>query len=185
MRQRNLPVKVLGKGLEVHIGSVDVVVNVVEGVVGNVTVRDHHRLQAIFPRLSADVDDVFAPDGRLVIREGEGIATVFQRQERHIFRRNMLRMHLIGPRFRNVPVLTEEAAHVTACRAHAENTRAGQEMIQRLFLDGIHLQSRWRTISQTIKLSVLIDAYEAESSLTGSDVAMPRTEVTVDFPRWF
>ena len=92
MRQRNLPVKVLGKGLEVHIGSVDVIVNVVEGIVGDVTVRDHHRLQAIFPGLSADVDDVFAPDGRLVIREGEGIATVFQRQERHIFRRNMLRM---------------------------------------------------------------------------------------------
>src|SRR5260370_36506607 len=58
-------------------------------------------------------------------------------------------------------------------------------MIQRLFLDGINLQGGRRAVSQAIEFSVLIDADEAESRLTGPDVAMPRTEVAVDLPRRF
>src|SRR5258707_12365052 len=58
-------------------------------------------------------------------------------------------------------------------------------MIQRLRFDGINLQWSGRAVSQAIELSVLIDADEAESRLTGPDVAMPRTEVAVDLPRRF
>src|SRR5258708_7646690 len=58
-------------------------------------------------------------------------------------------------------------------------------MIQRLFFDGINLQGGRRAVSEAIEFSALIDADEAESRLTGPDVAMPRTEVAVDFPRRF
>src|SRR5713226_8035627 len=58
-------------------------------------------------------------------------------------------------------------------------------MIQRLLFDGINLQGGRRTVSQAIEFSVLIDADEAESCLTGPDVAMPRAEVAVDFSRRF
>src|SRR5437879_2377056 len=95
----------------------------------------------------------------------------------------MLRTHLIGARFRDVPVLTEEAAHVAACRAHAEDARARQKMIQRLLFDGIHLQRGGRTVSQAIEFSILIDAYETKPRLAGADVAVPRTKIAVDFPR--
>src|SRR6516164_303316 len=54
-------------------------------------------------------------------------------------------MDLIRARFGNVPVLAKKAAHVAACRAHAENTCARQKMIQGLFLDGIDLQSSGRS----------------------------------------
>src|SRR5258708_31373340 len=165
MRQCNLSVEILGKGLEVHVGSVDVVVNVVKSVVGYVSVGDHHGLQTVLSSRLANVDDVFAPDGRLVVSERDGLAAIFQSQQRHVFRRNMLRSHLIGARFRNIPVLTEEAAHVAACRAHADGARSRQKMIQRLLFNGIHLQGGGRPVAKAKKLSFLVDAYETESRL--------------------
>src|SRR5882762_3492258 len=179
MRQRNLSVEILGEGLEVDVRRVNVIVNVVKGLVSDVAIGDHHRFQAIFPGLFADIDNVFAPDGRLVVRERDGLATIFQRQKRHIFRRNMLRTHLIRPRFRNVPVLAEETAHVAARRAHAENARARQKMIQRLLLDGINLQGGGGAISQAIELPASIDANEAEPRLTGMDVAVAWTKIAM------
>src|SRR6266852_393181 len=97
----------------------------------------------------------------------------------------MLGTHLIRPRFRNVPVLAEEAAHVAARCAHAEDARARQKMIQRLLFDGINLQRGRRAVSEAIEFSVLIDADEAESRLTRPNVAMAGTKVAVDFPRRF
>src|SRR5207253_300761 len=134
--------------------------------------------------LFADVDDVFAPDGRFVVSERVGVATVFQSQQRHVFRRNMLRAHLIRPRFRNVPILTEKAAHVAARRAHAKDTRARQKMIQRLFLDGVNLQRGRRAISQAKELPILIDANETEPRLTGMDVTMAWTKIAVNSSAW-
>src|SRR5260370_13151168 len=134
----------------------------------------------VFPGRFADVDNIFAPDSRLVVGERDGLATVFQRQQRHVFRRNMLGTHLIRTRFRNVPVLTEEAAHVAARRAHAEDARARQKTIQGLLFDGIHLQRSRRAASQAIDLPILIDSNEAESRLTGMDVAMAWTKIAVN-----
>jgi hypothetical protein len=39
--------------------------------------------------------------------------------------------------------LAKEATHIAARRAHAEDPRAGQKMIQGLLLDGIDLQCGW------------------------------------------
>src|SRR6266851_753963 len=97
----------------------------------------------------------------------------------------MLRTHLIRPRFRYVPVLAEKAAHVAARRAHAEDACPRQKMIQRLLFDGVYLQRCRRAIAEAIEFSVLIDAYETKPCLPGPDMAMPRTEVAVDFPRRF
>src|SRR6266702_3180297 len=91
-------------------------------------------------------------------------------------------MYLVRTRFRNVPVLTEETAHVAAGRAHAEHARARQPMIQRLFFDGVNLQRGRCPISQVIEFSVLIEANEAEARLAGMDVAMARTKIAVNSP---
>src|SRR5215471_14480966 len=151
-----------------------------ESLVGDVAVGHHHRFQPVFSRLFADVDDVLAPDGRLVVGERERIAAVFHGQQRYIFRRNFLRAHLIGARLGNVPVLAEEATHVAACCPHAENACAGKKMIQRLLLNGINLQSRGGTVSEIIKLSVLIGADETESRLPWMNVAVTRTKIAVN-----
>ena len=180
MGQRDFPVEIFRECFQVDVGRVDVIVNVVERVVSDVAIRHHHRLQTIFLRFFTDVDHVLAPDGRLVVRERQRLAAVFQGQQRHIFRGNFLRTHLVRARFRNVPVLAEKTAHVAARRAHAEDARAGQKMIQRLFLDGINLQSRRRAVSQVIKLSVLIGADKTESRLARMNVAVARAKIAVN-----
>src|SRR2546422_336246 len=54
--QRNAPVKVFRKCLQVHVGGVDVVVDFVEGVVGDVAIRNHHGVQSVLFGRLADVD---------------------------------------------------------------------------------------------------------------------------------
>ena len=105
---------------------------------------------------------------------------MLQGELRDIFGREVLRMHLIVAGFGDVPVLAEEAAHVAARRAHAENSSARQKMIERFFLDGIDLKGRGRAVTQAVEFAALIDANEAEARLAGIDVAVPRTEVAVD-----
>ncbi len=61
-----------------------------------------------------------------------------------------------------------------------ENTlRAGQKMIQRLFLDGINLHRGRMRIPEAVKLSALVRANEAEPRLSLADMAVPRTKVAM------
>ena len=55
-----------------------------------------------------------------------------------------------------------------------KNPRAGQKMIQRLFLDGVDLQRGGRAVAEAVKLAALVDANEAEAGLAGTDVAVAR-----------
>src|SRR5580704_15586707 len=55
---------------------------------------------------------------------------------------------MVGPRFRNVPILAEEATHVATGRPHRKYARARKEMVQRLLLDGIHLHRRRMRVTQ-------------------------------------
>jgi hypothetical protein len=87
---------------------------------------------------------------------------------------------LVVAGFGNVPVLAEEAAHVTAGRAHAEDASSREKVIQRLFLDGIDLQRGGRAITQAVKLAAFIDANKAEACLTGINVAVARAQITMN-----
>jgi len=89
-------------------------------------------------------------------------------------------MHLILPRFRDVPVLAEETAHVAAGGPHAEDARSGKKMIERLFFDGINLERSGRAVAKAVEFAVSIDSNEAEARLSGMNMAMARAEVAVD-----
>src|SRR6202158_1675755 len=91
-------------------------------------------------------------------------------------------MHLVVAGLGNVPVLAEEAAHIAAGGAHAEDARAGKEMIQRFFFNGINLQRGGRSVPQAVELAACIDANEAKPALAGIDVAVARAEIAVDAP---
>ena len=82
-------------------------------------------------------------------------------------------------RFGDVPVLAKETAHIAASSSHAEDARAGKEMIERLFLDGINLESGGSAVAEIVEFSLLIDPNEAEAGLTRADVAVARTQVAV------
>ena len=61
-----------------------------------------------------------------------------------------------------------------------KNLRAGQEMIQRLFFDGIDLQRGGGTVSQAVEAATLVHADEAEAALAFADVAVARAKVAMD-----
>jgi hypothetical protein len=128
----------------------------------------------------ADVNDVFAPDGGFVVGEGDGLAAVLEGEERDFFGRKVAGVDLILVGFGDVPILAEETAHVASGGAHAEDFRAGEEVAEGLFLDGIHLERGGGGVAQAEEFAVLIDADEAEAGLAGADVTMARAEVTVD-----
>ncbi len=139
MRQRDAAVESFRESFQVHIGGVHVIVNIVERFARHVAVGDHHRFDSGFASGVADVDDIFGPDRGFVIRECDGRTAIANRQRDNIFRRNVRGANLIGFRFRDVPILTKEAAHVAARGAERKYSRAGEKMIKRFFLDRIDL----------------------------------------------
>src|SRR5208337_3322166 len=141
MGEGEFAVEIFGEGFEVDVGGVNVVVDVVEGFAGDVAVGDHDGSKAVGLSGFADVNNVFAPDGGFVVGEGDGIAAVLQGEERNLFGGKVLGVDLVLMGFGDVPILAEEAAHVAAGGAYAEDFRAGEEMAEGLFLDGIDLES--------------------------------------------
>lgn len=180
MSESDFAVEVFGEGFEVDVGGVNVVVDVVEGFAGDVTVGDHDGFEAVELGGFADVNDVFAPDGGFVVGEGDGIAAVLLGEERNLLGRKVLGIDLILMGFGDVPILAEEAAHVAPGGAYAEDARAGKEMTEGLFLDGIDLESGGGGVAEAEEFAALIDADETEARLAGTDVAMARTEVAVE-----
>ena len=88
-------------------------------------------------------------------------------------------MGLILCRFGNAPVLAKRTTHVAAGGPHGEYARSGQKMIERLLFDGVDLECGGRAIAQAVELAAAIHAYEAETALPFSDVAVPRAQVAV------
>jgi len=180
MGEGDFAVEIFGEGFEVDVGGINVVVDVVEGFAGDVAVGDHDGFEAVRLGGFADVNDVLAPDGGLVVGEGDGIAAVLQGEEGNLLRREVLGVELVLMGFGDVPILTEEAPHVAAGGAYAKDFRAGKEMAEGLFLDWINLESGRRSVAEAEELAAMIDANEAEAGLAEADVAVPRTEVAVD-----
>src|SRR6202041_4065869 len=129
MRQRGAAVKGLGEGFQVDVGRVNMIVDVVEGLACDVTVRDHNRFDAVLLRSVTDVYDVFAPYGRFVVGEGDRRASVADGEHHDVLRGHEGRPHLVCARFRYVPVLAEKTAHVASGGPHRKDARAGQKMI--------------------------------------------------------
>ena len=94
--------------------------------------------------------------------------------------RKVAGVDLILMGFGDVPILAEETAHVASGGAHAKDFRAGKEMVERFFFDGINLESGGGGVAEAEEFAVLIDANEAEAGLPGADVAVARTEEAMD-----
>ncbi len=182
VRQRDPAVEVLRERLQVHVRRIDVVVDVEEGLPGDVAVGDHHQVQALGPGRLGDVHHVLAPDGGLVVGAGDRRAAVLLRHRHHLFGLQPLGVHLVGLRLGNVPVLAEEAAHVAARRPHGENLGAGQEVAERLLLDGVDLDGGRLRVPQVVERAPLVRPDEAEARLALADVAVPRAQVAVQPP---
>ena len=178
--QRDLAVKLLGERFEVNIGGVNVAIDVEKRLARDVTIRDHHRVQAGAVGFARDVDNVLAPDGRLVVGERDVGRAVLQRHFDHVFRTERQGVDLVGLGLGDVPVLAKGTTHIAAGGTHGKDLRAREKMVERLLLDRIHRHGGWPPVAELQQASAFILADEAEAALAFSDVAMPRTKVTVE-----
>ena len=76
MSQCDLAVEVFSKTFQVDVCSVDVVINVVKRFAGDVAIGNHHPLQPKLFRRLANIDDILAPDRRLVVGKRQRIAAI-------------------------------------------------------------------------------------------------------------
>ena len=182
MRERDLAVERFGERLQIDVGGINVAVDVEECLARDVAVRHHHGVQAGVVRLARDVDDVLAPDGRLVVGERQMRRVMLQRDVHHMLRAQAQRVDLIGLGLGDVPVLAEEAAHVAAGGAHGEDLRSGEKVVERLLLDRVHGNGRGPPIAELQQASAFVLADEAEAVLAFSDVAVARAQIAVETP---
>src|SRR6185437_17133239 len=96
VRERDPAVEIFGERLQVNVGGIHVIVDVVKGVARDVAVRDHHGAQSVFFCGEANINHVFGPDGGFVVGESDGGAAVANREAHHVLRGNVGRMHLVG-----------------------------------------------------------------------------------------
>src|ERR1019366_1545027 len=87
---------------------------------------------------------------------------------------------LVGLGLGDVPILAEGTSHVASGRAHGENLRAREEVVEGLLLDRAHRDRGRPPVPQLQQSSALILADEAEARLSFPDVAMPRAEIAVE-----
>ena len=83
------------------------------------------------------------------------------------------------------PFLGPAAAQVTASRAEGENTGAGKEMVERFFFDRVNTEASAAAIRGQQHLPVAVFTDKAETTVSFSQVALARTEVTDDPPGCF
>ena len=183
--ERDFAVEIFRERFEVDVGGVDVVIDIVKGFPGDIAICDHDGFQAVGPGGFADVADVFAPDRGFIVGEGNGVAAIFEGESGDVLGREVARLNLIVVGFGDVPVLAEEAAHVAASSAHAEDAGTGKEMIEWLFLDRVNLESGGSAIAEVEEFSILIDTDEAETGLAVTDVAVARTKIAMHAITWF
>ena len=111
----------------------------VERLVGDVAVGDHDRVQPVLVGDLGAVEDVLEPDGRLVVGPGHAAAPVVVGEDGEVA--DGERAQVAGDRRRvgvgDLPVLAVTAGEVAADAAQGQHRRAGEEVVQRLLLDGV------------------------------------------------
>jgi hypothetical protein len=180
--QRNLAVEFFRKSFQVDVGGVDVLVDFEEGFALDVAVGDHDGVETAVMGFAGDVDDVLAPDGRLVVGEGQRGCAVFFREVNDFDRREMGGADMVGTGLRDVEVLAELASHVAAGSAHGKDSGAGEEVVEGLLLDRVHGDGGGASVTELNQAAVFVLADIAEAGLAFADVAVTRAEITVQAP---
>src|SRR5262249_34167320 len=126
------------------------------------------------------VDRVLEKDDGVVVREGDATASERARGARDGGRLGALGQDVDLARVADVPVLAEVAGQVAARGAERQHGRAGQEVIERLLLDGIDAEAARAPPRGEHDGVVLASAHEAKSPLTLVQSAGAGTHVALD-----
>jgi len=85
----------------------------------------------------------------------------------------------ISTRFAHVPVLAELAGEIAAGRAERQHGRAGQEVIERLFLDRIDAEPARAAVGEQPDLAAFGPANKAQAALSVVHLARTRAHIAL------
>ena len=158
----DVAIEAFGKGLQVHIGGVDLLEETGAGPVGDISRRHRHGLDPDRAAGIGDIGGIFVKDNGVVIGEGDrGTAQPLGRAgDRLGLSLGLHRVHLAA--FRDVVVLTEITREVAARRPEGQHRGAGQKMVERLLLDRIDTETRGPAISGQHDRVILARPHETQ-----------------------
>jgi hypothetical protein len=99
---------------------------------------------------------------------------------RQILRHGAVLQGVHLPGLGHVPVLAELAGEVAAGGAKRQHRRAGQEVVQRLFLDGIDAKAARAAVAVELDLVRFAAAHVAQAALAFAQAAGARAQVALD-----
>jgi len=91
-------------------------------------------------------------------------------------------MGVVWPRLGDLPVLTKLAVEIAASRGQGEGAAGGEDVEERLFLHGIHVNGAGVAIDERVKAAVDIFTNAAVSPFTRTHLAKSGTEFTPNIP---
>ncbi len=179
-RPGELEIEVLGEGLEVHVGGVDVAEQRlarpgIDVAGGDGDGLDPHRMAGL-----RHVDGVLVEDHRVVVGEGHRAAAELERRGGDGLRAGLVGqgsdLAALGDRV----VLAELAGQVAAGGAERQHRRSGQEVVQRLLLDRVDAEPRRAPPGGQPDLAALGRPDETEPALALVQLAFARTDIAAD-----
>ena len=173
-------VEVLGEGLEVDVGRVDLGVELAARLGVDVARGDGHGLETARVARVGDVHGVLGEDGRIVVGERDAPAAGLLGGARDGLGARLIGEAVHVARLGDVPVLAELAREVAARRAEREHARARVEVLERLLLDGIDAEPGRAAVGREHHGVAFALAHEAEAALPVVEAAVARAEVALD-----
>jgi hypothetical protein len=175
----DLPVEALGERFQVDVDGIHTAEKFIARVLGDITGRDGHVLDAAFVAGGSHVDCVLQEDHRIVVGISDAAAAAVGRGGCDGRRRRGCLQPIKFAGLRDVPVLAELAGEVAARGAERQYRRAGQEMIQRLLLDRIDAKAAGTPIRRQQHLVIAVGPHETEPALACVQPAIPRAQVAL------
>ncbi|MNE03700.1 hypothetical protein D3C80_962110 [compost metagenome] len=180
MRAGELEIEVVGEGLEVDIRRVHHREEFAARFGVYVAGGHRHRANAAFAAGDGRIDGVFGEDHRIVVGEGHaGTARILRRQG-NLLRAGLIHQAVHVPRFADIPVLAKLAGEIAAGRTEGQHRRSGEEVVERLLLDGVDAEAGRAAVGGQHHLLAFAHAHEAGATLPVAQLAVTRAEVALD-----
>ena len=128
------------------------------------------------------VDGVLQEDHRIVVGKGDAAAAAGLGGAGDRLGRGPIGQPVELPRLRDVPVLAELAGQVAAGGAERQDRRAGQEVVERLLLDGVDAEAAGAAVGGQHHPVAAARPDEAQPALALVQLAQPRADVALHPP---
>jgi hypothetical protein len=149
-------------------------------LVADVAGGDGHRADAEGMARARGLDRVLHEDDRVVVGERDAAAAQLLRRPCDDLRRRLIREGVDLARLADVPVLAEPTAQVAAGGTEGEDRGPGQEMVQRLLLDGVDAEAARTAEGREHDLFTLAGPDEAQAALSVRQLTPARAHVALE-----